>query len=102
MQKSTARKFHGVPPGDDKTIPIPVLLKEVAISASGPKRQFAALQRFGRCTWNTGPWADGSALPSLTHETSLAWQNALTSRVLGVLTTRDMMWYPRPYPQRAP
>jgi hypothetical protein len=79
MQKSTARKFHGVPPGDNKTIPIPVLLNEVAISASGPKRQFAALQRFGRCPWNTGPWADGisTAIPPGMQRTE--WSKKLPS-----------------------
>jgi hypothetical protein len=32
MQKLTAKKFHGVPPGDTKTIPIPVPLKGSTIS----------------------------------------------------------------------
>jgi hypothetical protein len=29
-----------------------------AVSAHGPKRQFAAVQRYGRCRWNTGRSAD--------------------------------------------
>jgi hypothetical protein len=30
----------------------------IAMTARGPKRQFAAVQRHGRCRWNTGRSVD--------------------------------------------
>jgi hypothetical protein len=35
MQKSSAGKFHGVPPGDTKAIPISAPLEGAAISGFG-------------------------------------------------------------------
>jgi hypothetical protein len=55
------------------------------MSVPGPKRQFAAVQRYGRCRWNTGRSVDVAETAAPDPERPFIWW--CSRRNAGVLTS---------------